>query len=373
MQPFKFGHASHVHWQEAAQACLKQIEPISHEDNLGFLYVTDLLAGELSDILTYFKQQTQVEHWVGTVGIGICSQAKEYLDVPAIAVMLGYFPPHTFEVFKTVSTDFDTFSRAHQAWCEVKKPLFAVVHGDPKHTGIADLIFQLSERLGEGFLVGGLTSSRNKHLQIADDIVEGDGLSGVMFASEISVATRLSQGCVLISPRHQITAAQHNIIIEIDNRPALDVFFEDIGEVLARDLSKIAGYIFAALPILGSDTGDYLVRNLLGIDPEHKLIAISEDVHAGHAIMFARRDPQTAHNDLVRVLNALKKEVKTPLKGGLYFSCLGRGENMFGQDSQELRTIQSVLGNFPLVGFFANGEISHQRLYGYTGVLTIFL
>jgi small ligand-binding sensory domain FIST len=220
--------------------------------------------------------------------------------------------------------------------------------------------------------VGGLTSSRGAYLQIADEIVP-DGLSGVMFASDVSVATRLTQGCALISARHQITAAQNNILIEIDNRPALEVFYEDIGEVLARDLNKIAGYIFAALPVPGSDTGDYLVRNLLGIDPEHELIAISENVQTGNSIMFARRDPQTAYEDLVRVLKTLKKDVKEPLKGGVYFSCLGRGKNMFGQDSQELKAIQSVLGDFPLVGFFASGEISHQRLYGYTGVLTLFL
>jgi small ligand-binding sensory domain FIST len=372
MQPFKFGHASHAHWQEAAYVCLKQIEPVSYEDNLGFLYVTDLLAGELSAILDFFKQHTEVAHWVGTVGIGICSQGKEYLDEPAIAVMLGNFPPHAFEVFTTANTDFEAFSRTHQAWCEVKKPMFAIVHGDPRHAEMANLVFQLSERLGEGFLVGGLTSSRGAYLQIADEIVP-DGLSGVMFASDVSVATRLTQGCALISARHQITAAQNNILIEIDNRPALEVFYEDIGEVLARDLNKIAGYIFAALPVPGSDTGDYLVRNLLGIDPEHELIAISENVQTGNSIMFARRDPQTAYEDLVRVLKTLKKDVKEPLKGGVYFSCLGRGKNMFGQDSQELKAIQSVLGDFPLVGFFASGEISHQRLYGYTGVLTLFL
>lgn len=371
MKPFKFGHAGHTHWQKAARSCLKQMGPLDYEDNLGFLYVTDLLVGELPTILAYFKQHTGITHWVGTVGIGICSQAKEYLDVPAIAVMIGNFLPHTFEVFSTVTKGFEEFSRTHQAWCSMKKPMFAIVHGDPRHDEIADLIFQLSERLGETFLVGGLISSRSDYLQIADDILE-EGLSGVMFTSDVLVTTRLTQGCTLIGPRHQITAAQQNIIIRIDDRPALDVFNDDIGEVLARDLNKVAGYIFAALPIMGSDTGDYLVRNLLGVDPEHRLLAVGESIQVGMPIRFARRDPQAAHEDLVNILNVLKQEIKEPLKGGVYFSCLGRGENMFGQNSQELKTIQAVLGNFPLVGFFANGEISHQRLYSYTGVLTLF-
>jgi len=372
MQPFKFGHASHARWQEAAHACLEQIGAVSYEDNLGFLYVTDLLVEELPTIVSYFKQHTAVEHWVGTVGISICSQAKEYMDVPAIAVMLGNFPAHTFEVFTTPGTSFEKFSRTHQAWCKVKKPIFAVVHSDPRQTQLVDLIFEFTERIGDGFLVGGLTSAHGANFpQIADGIIE-TGLSGVMFTSEISV-TRLTQGCTLIGSRHQITAAQHNILIELDNRPALDVFNEDIGEVLARDLSKIAGYIFAALPILGSDTGDYLIRHLLGIDPENKLILISDIVQTGDSIMFARRDPKIAYEDLIRMLNTLKQEVKEPIKGGIYFSCLGRGKHMFGQDSQEMKTIQSVLGDFPLVGFFANGEFFHQHLYSHTGVLTLFL
>lgn len=373
MQPFKFGHASHSHWQEAAQACLKQVEPVSYEDNLGFLYVTDALIEELPTILSYFKQHTAIEHWVGTVGVSICSQAVEYSRVPAIAVMLGRFPSHTFAVFSTPGISFEKFTLTHQAWCEKNKPIFAVIHGDPRHTQLADLAFEFSRRIGEGFVVGGLASSRSAQFpQIADDIIE-TGLSGVMFTSDVPVATRLTQGCALIGKRHQITAAQHNILIEIDNRPALDVFNEEIGEVLARDLNKVAGYIFAALPIVGSDTGDYLIRHLLGIDPENKLILISEIIQTGNPIMFARRDPKTAYEDLTRMLNTLKQEVKEPVKGGIYFSCLGRGKHMFGQDSQELKIIQSVLGDFPLVGFFANGEFFHQHLYGHTGVLTLFL
>jgi small ligand-binding sensory domain FIST len=60
-------------------------------------------------------------------------------------------------------------------------------------------------------------------------------------------------------------------------------------------------------------------------------------------------------------------------RGGLYYSCLGRGDSLFGDDSAEVGMIRTALGEFPLIGFFANGEIFNQRLYGYTGVLTLFL
>ena len=183
----------------------------------------------------------------------------------------------------------------------------------------------------------------------------------------------MSQGCAPIGPQRTITEAQRNIMIRLDSRPAFDVLKEDIGEILSRDLMRIGGYIFAGIPIPGSDTGDYLVRNLVGIDPKSGLVAIGDMVEQGGKVMFCRRDANTARLDLVRMLGWLKKSLRQPPRGGVYVSCLGRGRNLFGDGSEELRVIQSELGDFPLVGFYANGEISQDRLYGYTGVLTLFL
>jgi small ligand-binding sensory domain FIST len=135
----------------------------------------------------------------------------------------------------------------------------------------------------------------------------------------------------------------------------------------------VAGYIFAALPIPGSDTGDYLVRNLIGIDPQEKLLAIGDDLEEDAQLMFCRRDRAAAREDMERMLDDLGKRTKGNIRGGVYYSCLGRGRNQFGEDSEELQLISDRLGDFPLVGFFANGEISHNRLYGYTGVLTLFI
>ena len=74
------------------------------------------------------------------------------------------------------------------------------------------------------------------------------------------------------------------------------------------------------------------------------------------------------------MLRKIKRQIgDKPIRGGLYYTCLARGPNQFGDDSEELKLIEEELGDFPLVGFFGNGEISHDRLYGYTGVLTLFL
>ena len=163
------------------------------------------------------------------------------------------------------------------------------------------------------------------------------------------------------------------MLATIDNRPAFQVFKEEIGELLARDLSKIDGYVHAALPIIGSDTGDYLVRNLLGVDPEKGHVVIADRVATGDRVMFVRRDGTSAMADLKRMLADIKRRAGGVPKAALYFSCIARGPNLFGDGSVELGTIAEALGDVPLAGFFANGEISNNRLYGYTGVIVLFL
>ena len=365
---FRYGHANAKDWREAASACLAQLGP--GPASLGFLYVTDVLADHLGDILALVRSKTGVPHWVGTVGLGICASGREYLDEPAIAAMVGDFEPDSFRVFSGVASAADVDNVALK--CGGAMPNFAIVHADPGNRHVGDLVIKLAGKVESGFLVGGLTSSRRDNLQVADGVVEG-GLSGVSFADSVTVATRLTQGCSPIGPKRVITTCQQNVIISLDGRPALEVFKEDIGEAGARDLNRLGGHIFAGLPIAGSDTGDYLVRNLVGIDPANKLIAIGEMVQPGMSVMFCRRDSKTANQDMTRMLESIRKGMYARPRGGIYYSCLGRGASLFGPNSEELRMIRDTLGDFPLVGFFCNGEISHNRLYGYTGVLTLFV
>ena len=364
---FRFGHATGNDWQEAARLCLAQIggPPAS----LGFLYATDLLADHLTDILDYFRQRTGVPHWVGSVGIGICAAGREYHDEPALAVMLGEFAPGSFQVFSGVKSGNDLGLTSFQ--CGARGANFAIIHADPQNNEIPDLISGVAGKMESGFLVGGLTSSRRRNLQIADKVTAG-GISGALFTDDVTIATRLTQGCTPIGPAHVITQAQRNIVIKLDERPALEVMKEDVGAALARDLNRLGGLIFAGLPVAGTDTGDYLVRNLVGIDPARGLVAIGEVVEQGARLMFCRRDTASATADMGRMLESMKKGLYTRPRGGVYYSCLGRGANLFGPDSGELKLIEAAFGGLPLVGFFCNGEISHNRLYGYTGVLTLF-
>src|SRR3546814_16721193 len=87
-----------------------------------------------------------------------------------------------------------------------------------------------------------------------------------MFAERVAVTTGLTQGCIPIGPVHTVTGMEQEIVTELDGLPALEVFKEDIGELLARDIKRVAGYIHAAQPVTGSDMNDYMVRNLIGLD-----------------------------------------------------------------------------------------------------------
>lgn len=373
---FRHGRGAGRNWQEAIRACLQGLEPVPSGATLGFVYFTDHFVAHAGAIVDALRRHTGVPHWVGSVGIGVIATGTEYLDEPAVVAMVGSFPADSFRVFSGNSRPPAPGSRtangAHAAH-------FAVVHGDPGTEDVPGLIEDMSRKVESGFLVGALSSSRTRALQVADEVLEG-GLSGVVFSSDIAVATRLTQGCAPIRDArgagdpilYRVTACERNIMVTLDDRPALDVFNEAVGPALAADPSRAVYSVLVGLPVPGSDTGDYLVRNVVGIDPRNGMIAIGAPVELGMPVMFCRRGGAAAREDLKRMLDGIA-DPGVPPKAGLYYACVGRGEHMFGEKSAELGLIRDALGDIPLVGFFANGEISHDRLYGYTGVLTLFL
>ena len=372
MDSFTLAHASGTEWKSITEKCLTDLavgESKSGFEKLGLVYMTDDLAGEAESIVTLLRDRTGIADWVGSVGMGICATGHEYFDEPALAVLIADLPQDGFRLLELQNSQ-DVLPPEVAEWAQSQESRFAIVHVDPRNHEIPDIIASLADQMN-GYLVGGLTSSRGELAQVSGSVCNG-GVSGVLLAENVPVVTALSQSCMPIGSRHEITSCDDNVLIELDGRPALDVFKEDIGDLLTRDLQRVVGYIFAALPIAQSDTGDYLVRNLTGIDVERKLLAIGEIVETGQSIQFCRRDAQAAEADMVRMLADLKKRTDTPAKGGVYFTCLARGPNMFGDASQEMKIIERELGDVPLVGFFCNGEISHRRLYTYTGVLTLF-
>ncbi|MCB1750098.1 MAG: FIST C-terminal domain-containing protein [Gammaproteobacteria bacterium] len=346
--------------------CLEQIGPVPGEFNLGFLYASDHLTDRLQTVLDLLAEKVSGLHWVGTVGMGICTGAREIYDQPALTLMLGDFPVNSFRLLSGFQGNLEQAGISGDF-------SFALVHADPSNSRTVEWLERLAREPGLSFINGGLTSSHGANPQIADGLA-GAGVSGVVFDSSVQVITDHTQGCMPIGGKHRITEARKNIAITLDYEPALEVLKRDVGEVLSKDLTRLGGYIFAAIPIQGSDTGDYLVRNLIGIDPEQNLVAVGDLLETRQQLMFCRRDGNSAQEDMKRMLERLRRRVADrTIRGGIYISCLGRGRYQFGENSEELKLIRQQLGNFPLVGYFANGEIYNGRLYGYTGVLSLFL
>jgi len=369
-QMFAYGCAASPNWRDAASQCLAQAGTVSEGANLGFVYLTDSLATEANDILDYLRVNTGIYHWVGSVGMGICATGQEYYDRPALAIMLCSFEPNSFQVFSGLREPAD-LERIPMHF-EGIPANFAVIHADPRNVNLDRLVEDFAGAMESGFVTGGLTSTRSEYVQIADIVSKG-GISGVMFSDQVIVSTRLTQGCSPIGPRHDITGAQRNVLISLDGRAALDVFREDIGESMWQNIDRLGESLFAGLSVRASDTQDYLVRNLVGIDAANKLVAIGDTPREGGRVTFCRRDDSSAAEDMERMLESIKSGLYRKPRGAVYYSCVGRGANLFGQNSAELAMIRDSLGDVPLVGFFCSGEISHNRVYAYTGVLTLFI
>jgi small ligand-binding sensory domain FIST len=222
----------------------------------------------------------------------------------------------------------------------------------------------------------------------------------------VSLVTRVTQGCQPITRQMRVTAAEGNVILSLDQEPALDRLLQDLSislerpqEAMATLRSTLVGLSLpggAAVGRTGSFGDEVRVRHIIGLDPGRRGVAVAEQVEAGMPMAFCQRNGRAARADLVRICAEIREalepeEMSAPLAaslalpaalsaphpqrriaGAVYVSCTGRGGPHFGAPSAELQVIRHALGEVPLVGFFAAGEIAGQQLYGYTGVLTVF-
>ena len=390
--PFAAGHAAHRDWRVALARALDDMlhdarvatahaaggGELPAEYTLGLCYLTDAFAGDAEAILAELKLRLPGVHWVGTVGVGVAATGAEHFDVPALALMLAPLPRTAFRVFSGVQP-----LRADGADFQ---PYTALVHADGRMPDLQELLPELAERTASGYLFGGLSASRGRSVQIADAVFDGGGVSGVAFSAEVGVVSRVTQGCQPIGPRRLVSRARDNFVITLDGRGALDCVMEDLGLPPDMALEPVAEALSNTLVGLhpGEDVelvapaafgADMLVRNIIGLDPRAGVVAIGDEVEQGAWLIFCRRDPAAALADLRRVAREIRDELVDSGRvalGAVYVSCSGRGGPHFGRPAAELELIRDVLGDVPLAGFFAGGEIAHSRLYGYTGVLTVF-
>ncbi|MBP3981158.1 FIST C-terminal domain-containing protein [Acidovorax sp. JG5] len=430
MKLFPTGHATHPQWRMAAALVLAQLRAqmalpgYASAPTLGLLYITDHYASEAQALLDYVSGELpEVTDWSGTVGVGVSANNAEYFDEPALSVMLLDIPADQYRVFSGVAP----LPRNPASGFEAAT---ALVHADGHTAELAELLGEMAARTTTGYLFGGLSASRGASVQFAvagngniaghgaaGGVFDG-GLSGVAFGPGVALLSRVTQGCQPVGRLHTVTAAHENVVLQLDGEPALDVLLSTLDVSLDGDpqtaLRKVratlAGLVDVGEPAQGPQrTGhfgtDTRVRHIVGLDGARRGVALADHVEPGMHLSFCQRNVAAARADLMRICAEIREELSpqelepAPLasdaqgaarmapgtaglpaviqparsiRGAIYVSCSGRGGPHFGGPSAELQIVRHALGDVPLVGFFAGGEIARHHLYGYTGVLTVF-
>jgi small ligand-binding sensory domain FIST len=429
MKLFPYAHATHPQWRMAAALVLAQLRAQlalpHHADapSLALLYITDHYASDAQDILGHLSAELpEVTDWAGTVGVGLASNNVEYFDEPAMAVMLCDLSPDQYRVFSGVAPLTASGSGSSRF-----VPHTALVHAEGRTPDLPDLIAEVADRTSSGYVFGGLTGSRGASAQFAlssagtlggqgaaNGVFHG-GLSGVAFGADVGLVSRVTQGAQPVDQERTITAAEGHLVLQLDGQPALDVLLErfqlsldELPETVGRLRTTLVGLsdpveevghrqsVASGLRVSGQFGADVRVRHIVGLDTARRGIAIAESATVGGRLAFCERNVQAARADLTRVCAEVREELEPEerslslasalaasdtdalphparrIAGAVYVSCAGRGGPHFGAPSAEMQIVRRALGDVPLVGFFAGGEIAHHRIYGYTGVLTVF-
>lgn len=398
MKPFPFAHATHPQWAMAAALVLAQLRAqCPSAPPLGVLYITDHYAADAQDVLDHLMDALpEVTDWVGAVGVGIAATGVEYFDEPAMAVMLLDVLPDQYQVFSGIAPLPAAVAGVLPGRTTRFAAHTALVHADAQTPDLPDLLAELAQRTQSGTVFGGVVAGRGPCVQFAHSSrgslrgqgasagVFTGGLSGVAFSPDVALITRVTQGCAAVGAVRTVTQAQDNVVLALDGEDALGVLLADLGvsldqpqHAMQRLRQTLVGLRSVGGPAL--ERPAMRVRHIVGLDGARRGVALGDHAVVGEQLVFCERNADAARVDLMRMCVALRDEVESQeqprkqLCGALYVSCSGRGGPHFGAPSAEMQWVRRALGDVPLVGFFAGGEIAGQQLYGYTGVLTVFV
>jgi small ligand-binding sensory domain FIST len=334
-------------------------------------------------LLHAVRRVTGARAVVGCSGVGVLTGEREVEGETAVAVLVVHAPARTITPFllpDLATLGVDAGARLGQAIAEtVLESGSVVVLPDARGLDPWALLRRFDEAVDYVPVLGAVASGEPLVELFNTEVAQG-GLCGIALSGEEPVIG-VAQGCMPIGDPFVITAAEANVVRTIGSRPALTVLKEAI-ETLPDPQARIrrAG-LFAGVAIDPAKSplarGDFLVRNLLAIDESSGAIAVADHVRVGQTIQFQIRDAQAAREDLAAMLDGVRERLggRTPAFG-CYFDCAGRGHGLFGVADHDVTLIRERLGEFPLAGFFGNGEFApiggRNLFHTYTGVLTVF-
>ena len=388
----RFGSAltTQPDWVDAVADLSHQITEQLGEtkSQLAVLFAHPKFIPQISDLVASTQKAVAAEHLIGCTGAGIIGTEQELEQKPAVSLLVGELPEVKITPFYLTEKDLEEATGAgywhFQLEIEPSATPNFIVLVDPFTTRAMQLIDALVEAYPQAPMIGGLASGAQQpgeNRLFLDGKIYDEGAIGISLAGKILLRTVVSQGCRPIGEPLTVTRADKNIVFELGGRPPMKVLQEMLPQLPARDQKLARSALFLGRVINeyqeSFSRGDFLIRNLIGSDPQSGALAVGDLMRTGQTVQFQVRDAETADEDLRHLLTEERRELGgSQPRGALLFSCLGRGEGMYGAAHHDIKAVQESLGPVPAAGFFCNGEIGPvgQRafIHGFTSVLGLF-
>jgi small ligand-binding sensory domain FIST len=320
---------------------------------------------------------------IGCGAGGVLGRGRELEAGTAVAVWAASFGAGGEAVAFHASVDADAEDLTIEGLPELAGASGVILLPDP-YSFPTDTVLAELARLAPGVpVLGGLASARTLDGEAAlflGEEVHERGAVGVRLEG-IELLPCVSQGAAPLGHEVTITAAEGHVIHELAGRPALETMEQIISELSPRERSLIDGQVLLGIVVGGGkpeyEQGDFLVRAILGADPESGRIAVGATVQEGQVVRLHARDARSADRDLTHALGVrVEAMAGRPAAGALVFSCNGRGQGMFGVPDHDAAALERELDGAPTAGFFAAGEIGpvggRSFLHGFTATVAVF-
>jgi small ligand-binding sensory domain FIST len=351
--------------------------------DLAVVFVSGGLLAEAQTVLATIHEILAPDELVGCGAGGVIAHGREIEAGAAVSVWAANLGEEGSAVaFHAAVEEVETGTGALTGMADLAGAAGAILLADPVTFPTDAVLRFLSDSTPLLPLLGGLASGRSASdetiLFIGDEVVD-DGAVGVRLDG-VEMLPMVSQGATPLGPELTITAGDGHVIGELAGKPALAKLRETIEELGAEDLRLVQGGLLVGIVVDSNKPdyvqGDFLVRGLVGADPQTGQVAIAADVHPGQVVRLHARDAESADRDLREALSIRMTALGgRPPAGALVFACNGRGRQMFGCSDHDAEVIGDALG-VPAAGFFAAGEIGpvggSYFLHSFTATVAVF-
>jgi small ligand-binding sensory domain FIST len=355
-----------------------------NQPDLGVLFLTNHFEDEAEAAARRIRLQTGVRTLLGCTAEGVIGPDHEYEGQPALSLWLATMPGATIRPFALDQASLEE-ATSPSAWHEVVQtapgqPASCLVLGDPYTLDADALLGGFNEHLPGVAVFGGMASGAEAPGQTAlilNDEVRREGAIGVALGGAGVIRMVVSQGCRPIGRPFVITRAERNIIYQLGGRKPLELLNDIFNEAPTSEQQLMRQGLFVGRVINEQQesfqSGDFLIRNLMGADEESGAMAVNDHVRVGITIQFHVRDAATATEDL---RSLLKPHRTSPPQGALLFSCNGRGTRLFPTPDHDVGVLRETLGPIPVAGFFCAGELGpvggKNFIHGHTASVALF-